>query len=232
MKKLSLLFVALATCFTSLQAQSVDEVINSHVAAMGGKEKMESLKSVKMTGSMSTQGIDISMTMTRSHMVGFRLDMDIMGTSNYQLMNTTEGWVFFPIQGMTEPKKMEEDQFKSASSQLDIQGALLNYKEKGNQVELVGKEKLDNSEAYKLKVTMKSGKETTYYLDAKTYYLVKTVSKQNVQGQEMEMETTFSDFKQTADGYWFPYTTTSMQGTITFDKIEPNVKVEDSIFKN
>ena len=89
-----------------------------------------------MTGSMSTQGVDISMTMTRSHLIGFRLDMDIMGSSNYQMLNATEGWVFMPVMGMTEPKKMEDDQYKSASSQLDIQGALLNYKDKGTTIEL------------------------------------------------------------------------------------------------
>ena len=199
---------------------------------MGGKEKLESLKSVRMTGSMSTQGVDISMTMTRSHLIGFRLDMDIMGSSNYQMLNATEGWVFMPVMGMTEPKKMEDDQYKSASSQLDIQGALLNYKDKGTTIELLGKDKVDNAEAYKLKLTLKSGKVVTYFLDAKTYFLIKTASKQNVQGEEMDMETTFADFKQNADGFWFPYSTTSMQGTITFDKIETNVKVEDSLFKN
>ena len=229
-KFLAMAFAALL--FTNTQAQTVDDVVNSHITAMGGKEKLESLKSVRMTGSMSTQGVDISMTMTRSHLTGFRLDMDIMGSSNYQMLNNTEGWVFMPVMGMTEPKKMEDEQYKSASSQLDIQGALLNYKEKGTTVELLGKDKVDNAEAYKLKLTLKSGKVVTYFLDAKTYFLIKTAGKQNVQGEEMEMETTFSDFKQNADGFWFPYSTTSMQGTITFDKIETNVKVEDTMFKN
>ncbi len=229
-KFLAMAFAALL--FTNTQAQTVDDVVNSHITAMGGKEKLESLKSVRMTGSMSTQGVDISMTMTRSHLIGFRLDMDIMGSSNYQMLNATEGWVFMPVMGMTEPKKMEDDQYKSASSQLDIQGALLNYKDKGTTIELLGKDKVDNAEAYKLKLTLKSGKVVTYFLDAKTYFLIKTAGKQNVQGEEMDMETTFADFKQNADGFWFPYSTTSMQGTITFDKIETNVKVEDSLFKN
>jgi hypothetical protein len=62
--------------------------------------------------------------------------------------------------------------------------------------------------------------------------LIKTSSKATVQGQEMDMETSFSDYKQNADGYWFAYTTTNMQGTITFDKTESNVKVDEAIFKN
>jgi hypothetical protein len=147
-------------------------------------------------------------------------------------MNATEGWMFMPVMGMTEPKKMDDEQFKGSLSQLDIQGALLNYKEKGSTVELVGKEKMDATEVYKLKITNKEGKVSHYFLDAKTFFLVKTSSKANVQGQEMDNETTFSDFKQTPEGYWFPYTMTTMQGPITYDKIEVNIKVEDSMFKN
>lgn len=233
MKSVKLFFLGLAGLFfTQAGAQTADEVINSHVAALGGKEKLESLKSVKMTGNMSTQGVDIAMTMVRAHNTGMRLDMDIMGSSNYQMLNQNEGWVFMPVMGMTEPKKMDDDQFKSSLSQLDIQGQLFNYKEKGSTVELLGKDKVDGNEAFKIKLVNKSGKEVIYYIDAKTYFLVKTSSKVSREGQEMENETSFSDYKQTAEGYWFPHTMTTMQGPITYDKIEANVKVEDSMFKN
>jgi len=53
-----------------------------------------------------------------------------------------------------------------------------------------------------------------------------------VQGQEMDVETSFADFKQNADGYWFPYTINTMQGAITFEKIETNVPVDEKLFKN
>jgi hypothetical protein len=46
------------------------------------------------------------------------------------------------------------------------------------------------------------------------------------------METSFADYKQNADGFWFPYSMTTMNGTITYEKIETNVKVDESIFKN
>lgn len=233
MKSVKLLFMAVAAfSFVQVKAQSLEEVINSHINAMGGKEKLSSLKSVRMTGSMSTQGIDIAMTMTRAHMMGMRLDMDIMGSSNYQLLNQKEGWVFMPVMGMAEPQKMEEEQHSSALGQLDVQGAFMNYQEKGSKAELVGKEDVNGSSAFKIKLTNKLGKESMYYIDAKTYQVVKTTSKANVQGQDMEMETTFSDIKQNADGYWFPYSTTSMQGTIVFDKIETNVAVDEKLFQN
>jgi hypothetical protein len=213
-----------------VHAQSVDEIVSENTTAMGGKEKLGSLKSVKMTGSMTVQGTDVNITMTKSHMAGWRMEMDIMGTSNYRVANTSSGWVYMPVMGMTEPKEMEADQFKSAVNQVDVQGTLFNYKEKGTTIEFLGKEKLDAGEAYKLKVTFKNGETANYFVDVNTKRLVKVASKMTFNGQEMDIETSFSDFKQNADGYWFPFTTSTSQGTITYDKIETNVPVKDDMF--
>ena len=48
----------------------------------------------------------------------------------------------------------------------DFDGALVDYKAKGNTIELVGKEKLDTKDVYHLKVTMKGGQVQHYFLDA------------------------------------------------------------------
>ena len=137
-----------------------------------------------------------------------------------------------PIQGMTAPVQMEEEQYKSFAGQLDVQGIFYNYKEKGTTIEYIGTEKADGVEAYNLKVTLKSGKVSNYYIDTKTNFLIKTSSKVNAGGEEVEVTNSYSNYKANADGYMFPYTSASMQGPINFDKIETNIKVEESLFKN
>ncbi|HMI77607.1 MAG TPA: hypothetical protein VK484_02380 [Ferruginibacter sp.] len=214
------------------QAQTVDDVVDKYVAAMGGKEKLASLKTIKMEGSMSVQGTDLAITSTRSHMVGLRLDIEVMGMANYQVVNRTKGSAFWPIRGKTEPEEMEPDQFKSAQNQMDVQGALFNYREKGTTVELGGKETVDGVEAYNLKVTFKNGLSSNYYIDTKTSRLVKTASKMTVNGQETDVSNSYSDYKQNADGYWFAYSVTSIQGTVVYDKISTNIPVDESLFKN
>ena len=223
--------VFLFTCIR-LNAQTVDEIVNMHVEAMGGKEKLATLKTVKMSGNMSVQGTDIALTMTKSQMVGMRVDIEVGGTSNYQVANMKEGWVFMPAMGMADPIAMDPDQLKSYANQMDVQGALVNYKEKGSTVELAGTEKVDGNDAYKIKVTYKNGKNGTYFIDKKTNRIVKTSGKATMQGQEMDVETTFADYKQTVDGYWFPYAITNMQGTINFDKVEVNMPVDEKIYSN
>ena len=57
------------------------------------------------------------------------------------------------------------------------------------------------------------------------------VAKQSGNGKEMEIETSYGDYKQNADGYWFPYTVTTPQGSIYYDKITTNLAVDVSLFK-
>lgn len=232
MKTLKTLFVAaLSFAAFNVSAQTVDEVIAKNVEAMGGADKLSSLKSVKMEGNMSVQGMDIPVTMTKVHMKGMRMDLEIMGTSNYQLANDQKGWIFMPIQQMDAPQEMPADQYNAIKSQLDVQGSLFNYKQKGYTAELAGTEKVSGNDAYKIKV-VKNGETVFYFIDTKSNLVVKNSSTREVNGEKMEIETTYSDYKKNADGYMFPYSSTMMQGTLTYDKISTNVQVDEKIFTN
>jgi len=117
----------------------------------------------------------------------------------------------------------------------NIDGLLMDYKDFGRTVELVGKEDLEGTPVYKLKVTQKSGDVVYLYIDADQYMLLKQTGKTKVRGQEIESETVFGDFK-TVDGLVFPHSIEQkMPGgrgsmTMTISKIEVNPAVEASRF--
>lgn len=224
------LFIMALIMVQYTQAQTVDDVIEKYVTAMGGKEKMMTLTTVKMTGSFNVQGTDVSIVSTRKHMAGMRLDISVMGTENYQVMTATKGMIFMPIQGQTAPEEMPEDVFKTGQNQLDLQGAFLNYKEKGTAIEMTGKETVDGTECYKLKVTFKNGNKTDYFIDTKSNRIFKTSTKIMANGEEMDAFTTFSNYKQ-VDGFWFAFTNVSARGETNYEKIEVNIPVDDAIFK-
>ncbi|MFM2358916.1 MAG: hypothetical protein RLY16_909 [Bacteroidota bacterium] len=229
-----IMFSLLVLFLVSVQfsnAQTVDEVINKHLDAIGGKDKIAQLKSLKMEGSLSTNGIDVNITTTVLHGVGSRVDIAVPGMGEgYQIMNTTKGWNFMPFAGQSAPEEVPAEDVKNAQNTLDVQGAVYNYKEKGNTVELLGKEKVDNVDCFKIKVTTASGKVTTSFIDATTYYRVKSITMAKTPEGEQEMETTYSDFKKNADGYVYPYSQTNPRGTIVFSNIEVNKPVDESIF--
>ncbi len=226
------LFILMLVLVQFAQAQTVDEVINKYIDAIGGKEKMLALKTIKMDGSLSVQGIDVSVVTTVSHGVGSRNDISVPGMGEgYQIMTPTKGWNFMPFQGQASPEEVTEEQVKAGQNMLDLQSPLLNYKEKGHAVELLGKEKTEGADCYKLKLTSKNGRVTTIYIDAVTYYRIKTVGTVKMNGTDTEIETVYSDFKKTPEGYVFAYAQTSPRGTITYGAIEINKPVDESIFK-
>ena len=233
MKLLRTALIALTLISGSLtvQAQTADEIISKHIAAIGGEDKWKSLNTIKMTGSMSAQGMEMPLTLTQIHMKASRLDMTIMGTSNYQIVTDKEGWVYFPIQQQQKPEPMTADQLKVQQDQLDIQDELIDYKAKGSKVEYLGKDDMEGTEVHKIRLTKKEGKEKTLFFDAASYYILKEVDKVEVDGKQEEVATVFANYLKLPEGIVFPMTIETPMGTFNIQTVEINPKVDESIFK-
>jgi hypothetical protein len=233
MKKVQMCLFAVAAMMSiqSIKAQTADEVIDKYVTALGGKEKILSLKSVKKVGSLNVQGMDVSVTVTAVQGVGSRNDISVPGMGEgFQVVNPTKGWDFMPFMGQASPEEVSADKLKSSLSLLDIQGSLVNYKEKGSQVELAGKENVENAECYKLKLTDKHGVLSTLFIDSKSNYLVKSIITAKSPNGDIITEVSYSDYKKTGEGYVFPFSQAIDRGTIIFTSIETNITVDEKIF--
>jgi hypothetical protein len=233
MKKVQMCLFAVAAMMSiqSIKAQTADEVIDKYVTALGGKEKILSLKSVKKVGSLNVQGMDVSVTVTAVQGVGSRNDISVPGMGEgFQVVNPTKGWDFMPFMGQASPEEVSADKLKSSLSLLDIQGSLVNYKEKGSQVELAGKENVENAECYKLKLTDKQGVLSTLFIDSKSNYLVKSIITAKSPNGDIITEVSYSDYKKTGEGYVFPFSQAIDRGTIIFTSIETNIPVDEKIF--
>ncbi|GAB3512063.1 hypothetical protein GCM10027341_52370 [Spirosoma knui] len=234
MKTNFILSAALAVCFSiGAQAQTVDEIVDKHVAAMGGMDKLSSVQSVYTERSLSVQGMEIPSKSTVVVGKAMRTESSVMGNSMVQVVDGTSGWMIRPTMmgGTGEPEDMPADQVKQQLSQLDPFGPLVNYKAKGNKVELVGKEKVDGKDAYHLKITTKEGQTMDEYLDAATYM----VSKVSMMVNGQPGEVLFSNYKD-KDGIKFANTMqmeSPQAGTISFntEKITINGPVDESVFK-
>jgi outer membrane lipoprotein-sorting protein len=236
-KKLLLTFCAVALLAVSASAQTADELLEKNIKAMGGKDKLTALKSVKMTGKMKMGPMEAPFTLTKARPADMRVDFTIQGMTGTQAYDGSTGWTLMPFQGNKDAQKMTEEQLKDIRAEADFDGPTFDYKAKGNKVEYLGKEDVQGTPAYKLKVTTKDGKETTVFLDAETYLAIKTDATRNMMGQDVEIETTIGDYKQ-VDGMYFPYSIEShpkgkesMGGqAIVIDKIELNPKVDNGLF--
>jgi outer membrane lipoprotein-sorting protein len=220
----------------AVQAQTADEIINKHLQARGGKDKIKAVQSERMTGKLVMgQGMEAPIVMEMARPNKMRMEFTLQGMTGVQAYDGKAGWSVMPFMGKTEPEAMSNDDIKQAEDQADMDGMLVDYKEKGHQVEYLGKEDVEGTPAYKLKVTKKNGDVVNVYIDADSYMEIKQAGRVKVRGQEIEGQSTFGDFK-TVDGLVFPFSIEQKaQGgpggmVITISKIEVNPTLDASRF--
>ena len=85
-----------------------------------------------------------------------------------QAYDGTTAWTINPMMGSDQPQEVPGPVAESLKEQADFDGPLLDYKAKGNTVELVGNEDLAGKKVHHLKLTRKGGKTMHFYLDAAT----------------------------------------------------------------
>jgi len=233
-----LLFAAIAAPIlfcAAVSAQSLDDIVSKHVAALGGADKLKAVKTIRSTGKATIgPGIVTPVTITQARPGSFRLELAIQGKTFVQATDGTTAWMLNPFQGATAPEKMSADDAKDVNESADIDGVLVDWKAKGHTVELLGKEDFEGTEVYKLKITLKSGQVRYSYLDASTFLVLKETTKRKRDTTEIETEMIFGDYKD-EQGLMLPHSTESRAGgqlqfQMTIEKIEVNPEVDKSIF--
>ena len=214
--------------FSTLRAQTADDVINKYVSAIGGKDALNSVKSLQIESSMNVMGSDAPGTITILVGKGYKTEYDISGSKLITAITPTGGWQVNPYAGAATPTALPEDQLKGQKMNLQLD-PLANYAANGYKVELAGKDTAD----YKIKMTG-NGANITYYVNAKTYLLDKVVSTANMGGQEGEITISFSDYRKLDGGLMYPYATTldlpQISLAITSKKITVNPTIDPTVF--
>ncbi len=212
-------------------AQTADEIVSKYVTAIGGADNWKKVTSITSTGKMTVQGADVDLEIIVLNGKGGRQNITAMGMSGYQIVTPTAGWSFMPFQGQQKPEPMTEESLKESADSYDAQGTLVDYKAKGHTVEYLGKEDIEGTECHKLKVTQKSGKVETVYIDPASFLAVRSITKQKANGQEMEVITNMSNYQKLPEGISVPMSLVLPFGELTLSKVEVNKPVDESIFK-
>jgi len=213
-------------------AQTADELVKKHVDAMGGLDNWKKVNTTLITGNLNLGGKEFPVSITTLNKKGYRLEFTINGMSNYTIVTPDNGWMYMPIQGQTKAEAMPAEEVKQEQDNLDVaMDALIDYKAKGNKVTYLGKDEVEGTECYKLKVTHSTGKEETDFLDVGTYYCIRTVEKTTANGKEEESISNLSNFQKLPEGVVFPMSIESDGAPITLKTIEINKPVDESIFK-
>ncbi len=216
-------------------SQTVDEIIAKNLQSKGGVEKLKAVKSIKMIGKAVAQGIEMPMVLYLKRPNLSRTEVDFQGQKIITIFDGEKAWMINPFMGSGEPMEVTGPQAESAKEQSEFDSPFIDYKEKGTKIELIGKEEVEGTPAYKLKVTTKEGKERFLYLDIDSCLEIKAESTVDFQGNPLMVSVVFSDYKE-VDGLKFAFSMQTSGGPgggaqIIFEAIEINPELDDSLFR-
>jgi len=202
-KALPLLCALFAACSSP---SPVDEIVASNIAARGGEERIRALHSIRETGTATASGGRVARVVYEIKRPGlFRLEFSSQGTTSVFAHDGETGWHVAPLEGLFEPQAITPETDSAAGiDERDIEGPLVDWREKGHVVELVGRETLAGGEAFKLKVTLENGSIRHDFVDVASRQIVRSDLTRMMRGRTVLLVDTFSDFRE-VDGLVFPY---------------------------
>ena len=233
MKKSSI-FPIFLVLVTGILSQSVDEIINKHIEAIGGLENIKNVKTLIMKGTLTTHGINLNITITFKRELKVRMDIKFRSQSQSVAFDGTTAWRSELDEEGVTTDKMDDKEAEDLKYFADFEGMLADYKIKGYSVAYSGTEKIDKNRTYKIGVTGKSIDTVYYYVDTTTFLVLKR-SRIN-KSDETTINTCYRSYKEYG-GLKFPasFETKTDNGgdsqLMVFDNVEINTKVDDSIFK-
>ena len=235
MPRKALAGLLLAVLAAPAAAQTVDEVIAKSLEARGGLDKLKAIQSIRMAARMSMGPMELPMVIEMKRPGSFRADITVQGKVAVQAYDGATAWGISPM-GTGQPEPLPAEAAREMAEQADMDGPLLDYKAKGHLVELVGKEKVEGRDAYKIKITKKGGDVEYHFLDAGSYLPVRVEARRTIRGTEIEGESALGDYKD-AGGFLWPYSIQNgakgrpEKQRLVVEKIEINPVIDDARFK-
>ena len=238
MKKISLYFLILGLLFSSCSKKSSGpmasssasvpaaaqapvanksdpkaiEIMTGYINAIGGKEKLMSVKTMMTKMSASTGMGEITITnYVKDGKSAMKTEM-AGSTVMEQIFDGTA----VQVSGMGGTQKLTDAAIiKSAQKQARLFDELDQLVSGKNTLKFIGAEDLNGKQVNKIIVTDEDKNETTQYFEAGTNYLVRTISTVDMIGSKNSQTMDFSDY-QDVNGVKFPHTIKMSGGSIPF----------------
>lgn len=226
-------------CVVLVHAQTVDEILSKSFASIGGIEKWKALNSFTCTGK-AFLGQDFPMVIYKMKPNKSKMTMNIQGTEIVMsAYDGTTAWQLNPLGGGKDPMKLS-DEIAVELKEDEFESPYIDYKTKGHEVSLVGKEEIDGMMCYKIKIIRNKNNpkdditEFTYF-DLESFIpLIEVKYARSGAEKGTEMKTYLSDYQE-VNGLMFPFSIEQKvngksQFKASFDKITINDIKDESVF--
>jgi hypothetical protein len=240
---IALLVIGVASVLVAAETQdqkppSIDELVAKNIEAKGGAEALRALRSLKLTGTLIVNEgqLEIGYTEMKKRPGEVRSEATLQGMTAVHAYDGKEGWKISPFQGRKDPERMSADDIKPLMEEAEIDGPLVDWKTKESTLEYLGREDVDGTSAYKIKVVRKNGDVNFVYLDPDHFLEIRILTQRIRHGAQEETEEDVGDYEKIG-GVFIPFSIEAGRKgdpdkqKIVIEKAEANVPVDDTIFK-
>ena len=229
-----MLAAAIALTISGLShAITADELINKNIESHGGLAALKAIENTTATGKMTFGGgdfsLDLALKMVQSRPANSRTEATFQGMTMVNAFDGKDSWTISPFQGRLDPQRNSSDEAKMAKVNADLDGQLVDYKAKGYQVEYLGMEDVDGTNAHKLRVKLNDTDSRTFFLDPDFFLEIRTEDRFQMRGAEMVVKTDIGDYEK-VNGWYMPFYSETEGQKISFDSIIANSKLDATQF--
>lgn len=172
------------------------DILAKHVEAVGGADKIRSLKATHIKGEFQMPAFDLKapLTIWLARPQNARFEMEIPGMG--KVIKGTNGEIGWEVSDITGPRILEGVELSQFLREADGL-ADLHPEKYFKSIECRGTEEVDGKMCYVVELTSKNEEESveTRYYDKETYLLVKNKQVQRTNMGDLAAETHISDYR-------------------------------------
>jgi hypothetical protein len=225
----------------AVAAQTADEIVEKHLAAIGGRAALSKLTSRVMAGTITVATpagefsgpIEIWNQAPNKVRTLINLDLSNVGVGKMTIDQRFDGTTGYAIDTLQGNRDIAGDQLEGMRNGV-FPTPLLNYKQNGISVELAGKEKVGDRDAFVLLIKPKTGPSAKSYIDATTFMMFRQVVTADIPPVGTIEQTTDLSDEREVDGVKVAHkivNTSSVQSfTVTISKVEHTGALDQTLF--
>ncbi|MBN8570906.1 MAG: hypothetical protein J0M18_14855 [Ignavibacteria bacterium] len=176
MKKIYVLCFVLLVSAAYSQTLTSDEIVNKYINAIGGTSELQKIKQISLTGKAVIMGhvtADINYYEDAVQKCMFSIVTgEGISAKNYYDMKS--GWV--SQNGVKDDVTPEQMNTLKITVEDGTYFYLANMESNGIKTELLGEEKIDGRDCYKIKFTHKGTDKNVQYIDKESFYAMRVES--------------------------------------------------------
>jgi hypothetical protein len=221
---------------------TVDQVIERNTQAMGGSAAVEAVKSIEVDLHIADPDFEVDGKYVAARPGRMRIDVMARGKRVYtEAFDGARAWRW-----KGEGTAIEGESPKATAALrhgVELPGKLFGLHEvrrRGHRVELAGRENIDGTNYYALRITLNDGHTTTLYVDPTSWLITRRRDVRplhvDVDPTPTTIESVFSDFRK-VDGVLFPFSSRDTDlaagkvlETVRVYSIKLNVQFDDATF--